>query len=92
VPFVNAFKAEFGNFPSYCGYTAYDQVYYIADAIKRAGSTDSDKLADAMSTDLRPSRSPKWLRMIAPTGRAKKPTPTVPIDKSVPIKGSWGAC
>ena len=34
--------------PSYCGYTAYDDVYIIADAIKRAGSIDSDKLVDAM--------------------------------------------
>src|SRR6201993_5119874 len=48
LPFVNAFKAKYGNFPSYCGYTAYDEVYYIADAIKRAGSTDSDKLVDAL--------------------------------------------
>ena len=30
------------------GYTAYDEVYMIADAIKRAGSTDSDKLVAAM--------------------------------------------
>jgi branched-chain amino acid transport system substrate-binding protein len=48
LPFVNAFKAKLGNFPSYCGYTAYDEVYYIADAIKRAGSTDPDKLVDAL--------------------------------------------
>ena len=48
LPFVSAFKAKFGNFPSYCGYTAYDEVYYIADAIKRAGSTDPDKLVDAL--------------------------------------------
>ena len=48
LPFVNAFKAKFGNFPSYCGYTAYDEVSYIADAIKRAGSTDPDKLVDAL--------------------------------------------
>jgi branched-chain amino acid transport system substrate-binding protein len=48
LPFVNAFKAKYGNFPSYCGYTAYDEVYYLADAIKRAGSTDSDKLVDAL--------------------------------------------
>ena len=34
--------------PSYAGYTAYDDVYIIADAIKRAGSNDSDKLVDAM--------------------------------------------
>jgi branched-chain amino acid transport system substrate-binding protein len=48
LPFVAAFKKRFGNFPSYCGYTAYDEVYYIADAIKRAGSTDPDKLVDAL--------------------------------------------
>jgi branched-chain amino acid transport system substrate-binding protein len=48
LPFVNAFKAKYGNFPSYCGYTAYDEVYYIAEAIKRAGSTDPDKLVDAL--------------------------------------------
>ena len=48
LPFVNAFQKRFGNFPSYCGYTAYDEVFYIADAIKRAGSTDPDKLVDAM--------------------------------------------
>ncbi len=48
LPFVAAFKKRFGNFPSYCGYTAYDEVYYLADAFKRAGSTDSDKLVDAL--------------------------------------------
>jgi branched-chain amino acid transport system substrate-binding protein len=48
LPFVNAFKQKYGNFPAYCGYTAYDEVYYIADAIKRAGSTDPDKLVDAL--------------------------------------------
>jgi branched-chain amino acid transport system substrate-binding protein len=48
LPFVDAFQKRFGNFPSYCGYTAYDDVYLIADAIHRAGSTDSDKLVDAM--------------------------------------------
>ena len=48
MPFVKAFKAKYGNFPSYCGYTAYDEVYYLADAFKRAGSTDSDKLVDAL--------------------------------------------
>ena len=48
LPFVAAFKKRYGNFPSYCGYTAYDQVYYIADAIKRAGSTDPDKLVEAL--------------------------------------------
>jgi branched-chain amino acid transport system substrate-binding protein len=48
LPFVDAFNKRFGNNPSYAGYTAYDEVYYIADAIKRAGSTDSDKLVDAL--------------------------------------------
>src|ERR1700683_5444927 len=48
LPFVAAFKAKYGNTPSYCGYTAYDEVYSLADAIKRAGSTDSDKLVDAL--------------------------------------------
>ena len=48
LPFVDAFQKKFGNIPSYCGYTAYDEVYYIADAIHRAGSTDEDKLVDAL--------------------------------------------
>src|ERR1700730_16887848 len=48
VPFADGFKAKFGNFPSYAGFTAYDEVYYIADAVKRAGSTDADKLVDAL--------------------------------------------
>jgi branched-chain amino acid transport system substrate-binding protein len=48
LPFVAAFNKRFGNNPSYCGYTAYDEVYYIADAITRAGSTDSDKLVTAL--------------------------------------------
>jgi len=48
LPFVDAFQKKYGNFPSYAGYTAYDEVYYIADAIHRAGSTDADKLVDAL--------------------------------------------
>jgi len=48
LPFVAAFEKRYGHTPSYCGYTAYDQVYYIADAVKRAGSTESDKLVDAL--------------------------------------------
>jgi branched-chain amino acid transport system substrate-binding protein len=48
LPFVAAFNKRFGNNPSYCGYTAYDEVYYIVDAIKRAGSTNPDKLVDAL--------------------------------------------
>ena len=48
VPFAEAFKKKFGNYPSYAGYTSYDEVYYIADAVKRAGSTDADKLVEAL--------------------------------------------
>ncbi len=60
LPFVAAFKKRFGNNPSYCGYTAYDEVYYLADAIKRAGSTDSDKLVDALEkTRLRRHHRPR---------------------------------
>jgi branched-chain amino acid transport system substrate-binding protein len=48
LPFVAAFQKKYGNVPSYSGYTAYDEVYMIADAVHRANSTDSDKLVDAM--------------------------------------------
>jgi len=48
VPFAENFKKKYGNYPSYAGYTAYDEVYYIADAVKRAGSTDADKLVTAL--------------------------------------------
>jgi branched-chain amino acid transport system substrate-binding protein len=43
-PFVEAFKAKYGTAPAYTGYTAYDEVYIIAEAIHRAGSTDPDKM------------------------------------------------
>ncbi|MCO5129449.1 MAG: ABC transporter substrate-binding protein [Xanthobacteraceae bacterium] len=48
VPFAENFKKKFGNYPSYAGYTSYDDVYMFADAIKRAGSTDADKMVAAM--------------------------------------------
>jgi branched-chain amino acid transport system substrate-binding protein len=48
LPFVKAYIAKFGNTPSYAGYTSYDDVFMIADAVHRAGSTESDKLVDAM--------------------------------------------
>jgi branched-chain amino acid transport system substrate-binding protein len=43
-PFAKAFNAKFGTPPAYTGYTAYDEVNIIAEAIQRAGSTDPDKL------------------------------------------------
>jgi branched-chain amino acid transport system substrate-binding protein len=48
IPFAEGFKKKFGNYPSYAGYTSYDEVYYIADAVKRGGSTDADKLVAAL--------------------------------------------
>ncbi|MGF6431977.1 branched-chain amino acid transport system substrate-binding protein [Bradyrhizobium elkanii] len=48
VPFAEGFKKRYGNYPSYAGYTAYDEVYYIADAMKRAGSVEADKMVDAL--------------------------------------------
>ena len=49
VPFTDNYTKRFGITPAYCGNTAYDEVYYIAEAIQRAGgSTDPDKLVDAL--------------------------------------------
>jgi branched-chain amino acid transport system substrate-binding protein len=48
LPFVAAYRTKNGNEPSYAGYTTYDDVYMIAAAIRRAGSTDSDKLVTAL--------------------------------------------
>jgi branched-chain amino acid transport system substrate-binding protein len=39
---------KYGITPAYSGYGAYDEVYYIADAIHRAGSTDPDKMVTAL--------------------------------------------
>jgi branched-chain amino acid transport system substrate-binding protein len=50
LPFIEAFQKINGNIPSYAGFTAYDEVYYIADAIHRAKSTDSEKLVAALET------------------------------------------
>jgi branched-chain amino acid transport system substrate-binding protein len=48
VPFAENFKKRYGNYPSYAGYTAYVDVFYIAYAVKRAGSTDADMLVAAI--------------------------------------------
>jgi branched-chain amino acid transport system substrate-binding protein len=47
-PFAAAFKAKYSIDPAYTGYTAYDDVYIIAEAIQRAGSTDPDKMVAEM--------------------------------------------
>jgi branched-chain amino acid transport system substrate-binding protein len=46
--FAATFKAKFGTDPAYTGYTGYDDVYIIAEAITRAGSTDPDKMVTEM--------------------------------------------
>lgn len=48
IAFTDAYTKRYGLSPAYCGYTSYDMVYVIADAIRRAGSTDPDKLVDAL--------------------------------------------
>ena len=48
LPFVDAYKKKYGNEPAYSGYTSYDEVYMIADAVRRAGSTESDTLVAEM--------------------------------------------
>jgi branched-chain amino acid transport system substrate-binding protein len=48
VSFTDTYTKRFGVTPAYDGNTAYDEVYYIADAIKRAGSTDPDKMVEAL--------------------------------------------
>ncbi len=48
VLFTDNFRKKFGNYPGYAGYTAYDEVYFIADAVKRAGTTDADKMVEAL--------------------------------------------
>ncbi|HLI11095.1 MAG TPA: ABC transporter substrate-binding protein [Alphaproteobacteria bacterium] len=54
IPFTEAYQKRYGDTPAYCGYSAYDMIYVLADAIKRAGgSTDPDKLVAALEkTDL----------------------------------------
>jgi branched-chain amino acid transport system substrate-binding protein len=49
IPFAEAYVKKFGVTPAYDGYSAYDMVYVIAEAIERAGgSTDADKLVTAL--------------------------------------------
>ena len=50
VPFAQKYTAKYGITPAYTGYTTYDEVYIVADAIRRAGGTDPDKLVAALET------------------------------------------
>jgi branched-chain amino acid transport system substrate-binding protein len=48
IAFTEAYTKRFGVSPAYDGYSTYDEVHVIANAIKSAGSTDPDKLVEAM--------------------------------------------
>ena len=48
IPFAATFLKKYGVTPSYAGYTAYDDVYIFAEAFKKAGGTNADKVVDAM--------------------------------------------
>jgi branched-chain amino acid transport system substrate-binding protein len=47
-PFMDAYTKRFGEPPPYTGFTTDDAVNVVAEAIKRAGSTDPDKLVTAL--------------------------------------------
>jgi len=47
-PFMDAYAKRFGEPPPYTGFTTHDAVNVVAAAVKRAGSTDSEKLVDAL--------------------------------------------
>ena len=48
IPFAQAYMKKYGITPAYSGYGAYDEVYYITDAIHRANSSDPEKLVEAL--------------------------------------------
>lgn len=47
--FVNSYRSEYGYTPNVFPALGYDAVYMIADAIKRAGSTDGTQIASALA-------------------------------------------
>ena len=50
IPFAQAYTQKYGITPAYTGYTTYDAIYVIADAVHRAGGTDADKMVGALET------------------------------------------
>lgn len=44
IPFFDAFKKNSPNYPVYTAFYAYDSVFIYAEAVKRAGSFDTDKV------------------------------------------------
>ena len=58
--FVKAYRAAYKDYPSAWAEEGYDGVYFIADAIKKAGSLDTDKVITAL----------EGLTINAPRGKA----------------------
>ena len=48
LPVADEFQKAYGHFPAFAGFTAYDAVQILADAMQRAGSTDPDKIVAEM--------------------------------------------
>ncbi|WP_428492827.1 ABC transporter substrate-binding protein [Rhodopila sp.] len=48
IPFAKNYQAKYGNLPGYAAYQSYDDVFMWADAIRKAGGTDPDKMVAAM--------------------------------------------
>ena len=48
--YVSTFEKKFGNTPNFAAALAYDCVYILADAIKRAGSVDRNAVRDALAS------------------------------------------
>jgi branched-chain amino acid transport system substrate-binding protein len=48
IPFADAYQAKYGSMPGYAAYQAYDDVFMWADAIRKAGGTNPDKMVTAM--------------------------------------------
>ena len=49
LPFAKAYQKEFHSSPAYAGYSTYDAMYALADAIRRAKSTKADALVSALA-------------------------------------------
>ncbi len=47
-PFIQAFKAKHDREPTFAAMEAYETIYLIADAIRRAGSTEAEQLVEAL--------------------------------------------
>ena len=47
-PFMAAYTKKYGEPPAYTGFTTHDAINVIAEAVKRAGSSDPEKLVDAL--------------------------------------------